>query len=166
MRAGRYATHVLITETQQCTMMKRTPSRGRSRGRHRHRDLLASIVVFLVSLRLCMGIAIASCAPVNAGPITGIVGGPVACSLMVGGGLPAVGAAVLSESEAPLESHPVSHETAIPRSLRHESHGHFRNVNPQRSRRVAGERVNRLLSRPAGVSGHRMANGLCAPLLC
>jgi MFS superfamily sulfate permease-like transporter len=38
-------------------------------------DFLASIVVFLVALPLCMGIAIASGAPVAAGLITGIVGG-------------------------------------------------------------------------------------------
>lgn len=40
-------------------------------------DFLASIVVFLVALPLCMGIAIASGVPVAAGLITGIVGGIV-----------------------------------------------------------------------------------------
>ena len=40
-------------------------------------DILASIVVFLVALPLCMGIAIASGAPVATGLITGIVGGLV-----------------------------------------------------------------------------------------
>jgi MFS superfamily sulfate permease-like transporter len=40
-------------------------------------DLLASLVVFLVALPLCMGIAIASGAPVAAGLVTGIVGGLV-----------------------------------------------------------------------------------------
>jgi MFS superfamily sulfate permease-like transporter len=44
-------------------------------------DLLASLVVFLVALPLCMGIAIASGAPVAAGLITGIVGGLVVSSL-------------------------------------------------------------------------------------
>lgn len=39
------------------------------------RDLLASVVVFLVALPLCMGIAIASGAPPAAGLITGILGG-------------------------------------------------------------------------------------------
>src|SRR5262245_11084291 len=41
------------------------------------RDALASLVVFLVALPLCMGIALASGAPVAAGLVTGIVGGLV-----------------------------------------------------------------------------------------
>lgn len=41
------------------------------------RDVLASVVVFLVALPLCMGIAIASGMPPTAGLITGIVGGIV-----------------------------------------------------------------------------------------
>jgi MFS superfamily sulfate permease-like transporter len=61
-------------------------------------DLLASVVVFLVALPLCMGIAIASGAPPAAGLITGIIGGLVAgglagCPLQVSG--PAAGLAVL-----------------------------------------------------------------------
>ena len=50
-------------------------------GRSMRQDFLASIVVFLVALPLCMGIAIASGAPVAAGLITGIVGGIVVGSL-------------------------------------------------------------------------------------
>jgi MFS superfamily sulfate permease-like transporter len=41
------------------------------------RDLLASVVVFLVALPLCMGISLASGLPPTAGLITGIVGGLV-----------------------------------------------------------------------------------------
>lgn len=44
-------------------------------------DLPASIVVFLVALPLCLGIAMASGAPLFAGLITGIVGGLVVSSL-------------------------------------------------------------------------------------
>lgn len=61
-------------------------------------DLLASVVVFLVALPLCMGIAIASGAPPETGIITGIVGGLVVgllagCPLQVSG--PAAGLTVV-----------------------------------------------------------------------
>jgi MFS superfamily sulfate permease-like transporter len=61
-------------------------------------DLLSSIVVFLVALPLCLGIAIASGAPPAAGLITGIIGGIVVgsiagCPLQVSG--PAAGLAVI-----------------------------------------------------------------------
>ncbi|VTZ25093.1 SulP family inorganic anion transporter [Methylocella tundrae] len=61
-------------------------------------DLLASVVVFLVALPLCMGIAIASGMPAASGLITGIVGGLVVgflagSPLQVSG--PAAGLAVL-----------------------------------------------------------------------
>jgi MFS superfamily sulfate permease-like transporter len=61
-------------------------------------DLLASLVVFLVALPLCMGIAIASGAPPAAGLVTGILGGLVTgalagCPLQVSG--PAAGLAVI-----------------------------------------------------------------------
>ena len=61
-------------------------------------DLFASIVVFLVALPLCMGIAVASGAPSTAGIITGIVGGLVVgflsgCPLQVSG--PAAGLSVI-----------------------------------------------------------------------
>ena len=61
-------------------------------------DLLSSIVVFLVALPLCMGIAIASGAPPAKGLITGIVGGLVV-GLFAGSPLqvsgPAAGLAVV-----------------------------------------------------------------------
>jgi len=70
---------------------------------HKHlhtfpRDLLASVVVFLVALPLCMGIAVASGAPPAAGLITGIIGGLVVgvlagCPLQVSG--PAAGLSVI-----------------------------------------------------------------------
>lgn len=65
---------------------------------HLKQDFLASIVVFLVALPLCMGIAIASGVPVAAGLITGIVGGLVVgvlagCPLQVSG--PAAGLTVI-----------------------------------------------------------------------
>lgn len=71
---------------------------GSERRRAFAPDLLASVVVFLVALPLCMGIAIASGAPPALGLITGIVGGlvvgPLAGSpLQVSG--PAAGLAVL-----------------------------------------------------------------------
>ena len=67
-------------------------------GRQFVANLLPSVVVFLVALPLCMGIAIASGAPPVTGLITGIVGGIIVGSiagspLMVSG--PAAGLAVL-----------------------------------------------------------------------
>lgn len=56
---------------------ERSPSDFQSMFSAPRRDFLASVVVFLVALPLCMGIAIASDAPVSAGLITGIVGGIV-----------------------------------------------------------------------------------------
>jgi MFS superfamily sulfate permease-like transporter len=61
-------------------------------------DLFSSIVVFLVALPLCMGIAVASGAPPAAGIITGIIGGLVVgalagCPLQVSG--PAAGLSVI-----------------------------------------------------------------------
>jgi MFS superfamily sulfate permease-like transporter len=62
------------------------------------RDLLASVVVFLVALPLCMGISIASGMPATAGIITGIAGG-IIVGLLAGSPLqvsgPAAGLSVL-----------------------------------------------------------------------
>ncbi len=62
------------------------------------KDLLASVVVFLVALPLCMGISIASGLPPTAGIITGIIGG-IVVGLIAGSPLqvsgPAAGLAVL-----------------------------------------------------------------------
>jgi MFS superfamily sulfate permease-like transporter len=65
---------------------------------HWSQDALSSIVVFFVALPLCMGIALASGAPIAAGLITGIIGGVVAgslagCPLQVSG--PAAGLTVI-----------------------------------------------------------------------
>jgi len=74
------------------------PARGATGSATWPRDVLASIVVFFVALPLCMGIALASGAPVASGLITGIVGGIVAgslagCPLQVSG--PAAGLTVI-----------------------------------------------------------------------
>ena len=62
------------------------------------RDLLGSVVVFLVALPLCMGIAIASGMPPATGLITGIIGG-IVVGMLAGSPLqvsgPAAGLAVL-----------------------------------------------------------------------
>ncbi len=62
------------------------------------KDVLASVVVFLVALPLCMGIAIGSGMPPAAGIVTGVIGGLVVsslggCELQVSG--PAAGLAVI-----------------------------------------------------------------------
>lgn len=41
----------------------------------KRQDFLASLVIFLVALPLCMGVAIASGVPPAAGLLTGIIGG-------------------------------------------------------------------------------------------
>lgn len=76
-----------------------TPTKGGFLGsQDLTKDFLASIVVFLVALPLCLGIAIASGAPPALGLITGIVGGLIVgflagSPLQVSG--PAAGLAVL-----------------------------------------------------------------------
>ncbi|GGJ22159.1 hypothetical protein GCM10010121_036480 [Streptomyces brasiliensis] len=51
---------------------------------HVKRDFAASLVVFLVALPLCVGVAVASGVPAELGLVTGIVGGlvtgPAECS--------------------------------------------------------------------------------------
>lgn len=66
--------------------------------KHLHADLPASIVVFFVALPLCLGIALASGAPLFAGVIAGIVGGIVvglASGSPLGVSGPAAGLAVI-----------------------------------------------------------------------
>ena len=61
-------------------------------------DIPASIVVFFVALPLCLGIALASGAPLFSGLIAGIVGGIVVGSLSgskIGVSGPAAGLAVI-----------------------------------------------------------------------
>ncbi len=83
--------------SQECTIASGEGSRD-ARPYHWGQDALASVVVFFVALPLCMGIALASGAPVAAGLLTGIIGGIVAgalsgCPLQVSG--PAAGLTVI-----------------------------------------------------------------------
>ena len=70
----------------------------RLKGGFSTRDLTASIVVFLVAMPLCMGIAIASGVPPEKGLLTGIIGG-IVVGLLAGSPLqvsgPAAGLAVI-----------------------------------------------------------------------
>jgi len=72
--------------------------RGGAQGGPLPRDFTASIVVFLVAMPLCMGIAIASGVPPEKGLITGIIGG-IIVGLLAGSPLqvsgPAAGLAVI-----------------------------------------------------------------------
>ncbi len=76
----------------------RFPRPGRDRFPHLGQDFAASLVVFLVALPLCLGVAVASGVPAELGLVTGIVGGLVTglmrgSSLQVSG--PAAGLTVL-----------------------------------------------------------------------
>lgn len=66
--------------TPRNTSPERTGGSSRLLGSWKQ-DLLSSLVVFLVALPLCMGIAVASGAPIAAGLITGIIGGILVGSL-------------------------------------------------------------------------------------
>ena len=61
--------------------INRTMSRATSLFTHWQKDIPASVVVFLVALPLCLGIALASGAPLFSGLISGIVGGLVVGAL-------------------------------------------------------------------------------------
>ncbi|TGA83204.1 SulP family inorganic anion transporter, partial [Streptomyces sp. MZ04] len=74
------------------------PGVSRQRFACSRSDLVASLVVFLVAVPLCVGVAVASGVPAELGLITGIVGGLVVgvmpgSSLQVSG--PAAGLTVL-----------------------------------------------------------------------
>jgi MFS superfamily sulfate permease-like transporter len=76
-----------------------TPKRPVYYLQHPHEDIPAGIVVFLVALPLCLGIALASGAPLLSGVVTGIVGGLVVSwasgsQLSISG--PAAGLAVIA----------------------------------------------------------------------
>src|SRR5262245_49317697 len=58
-----------------------TSHRSISPFAHVGQDLVASVVVFLVALPLCLGIALASGAPLFAGIVSGVVGGIVVGAL-------------------------------------------------------------------------------------
>ncbi len=66
-----------MNQESQVPKSRQTTKKKRGMFSAPRQDFLASIVVFLVALPLCMGIAIASGVPVAAGLITGIVGGLV-----------------------------------------------------------------------------------------
>ncbi|MEU6673313.1 SulP family inorganic anion transporter [Streptomyces sp. NPDC046925] len=79
------------------SVLDRARSVFRASGNARH-DVIASVVVFLVALPLCLGVAVASGVPAELGLVTGIVGGLVTgllpgSSLQVSG--PAAGLTVL-----------------------------------------------------------------------
>ncbi|QDV90728.1 C4-dicarboxylic acid transporter DauA [Phycisphaerae bacterium RAS2] len=90
-----------MSATQADTASSSKPANGnapRFSAANLGRDLLASVVVFLVALPLCMGIAIASGVEPAAGIITGIVGG-IIVGLLAGAPLqvsgPAAGLSVM-----------------------------------------------------------------------
>jgi MFS superfamily sulfate permease-like transporter len=86
------------TDTKAATTAKSTKGRRVAPGSAWRQDFAASLVVYLVALPLCVGVAVASGVPAELGLVTGIVGGLVTgmlpgSSLQVSG--PAAGLTVL-----------------------------------------------------------------------
>ena len=65
------------------TVTARAPGSPLSELRH---DVPAGVVVFLVALPLCLGVALASGAPLASGLVAGVVGGLVIPLIVVGDG--------------------------------------------------------------------------------
>lgn len=89
-----------------------------------------------------------------------------AISLPAGSAAPSIGLVVSSESELPLESDETSPEAALPGCDEHQAGRLFRASGAkllQGDRRPSGVGST---GRYQGVIGHRLANGLRAPLRC
>jgi hypothetical protein len=84
--------------TDNSTEREAAPAYGRGKYPSPKQDFAASLVVFLVALPLCVGVAVASGVPAELGLVTGVVGG-VVTGLMRGSSLqvsgPAAGLTVL-----------------------------------------------------------------------
>ncbi len=121
-------------------------------------DFAASLVVFLVALPLCVGVAVASGVPAELGLVTGIVGGIVAglmpgSSLQVSGpaagltvlvfeavrefGLPALGVIVLAAGAAPTRHGRPEAGPLVPGDLRVRRRGHAGRYRARHHRRAS-----------------------------